>query len=185
MLLDLQKYCSDNLYKVQLVHNYGTIKNVSAGRCSLCSKESNGICNPAAFPRRNAIVVMEISTKCVCISNITQPQINQNTASFAFWQSPRINQDVVEDFLHLISMNKREVEVPAHRFEGSLVLNSILIALKWKRGTRAERQSHRGRELRYCQEMLQSNTAWGNSLIHAAEWGFSLMLFLYKCIPVL
>lgn len=73
MLLDLQKYCSDNLYKVQLVHNYGTIKNVSAGRCSLCSKESNGICNPAAFPRRNAIVVMEISTKCLHIKHNSAP----------------------------------------------------------------------------------------------------------------
>lgn len=40
MLLDLQKYCSDNLYNVQLVHNYGTIKNVSAGRCSLCAPRS-------------------------------------------------------------------------------------------------------------------------------------------------
>lgn len=96
----------------------------------LCSEESNGICNPTAFPRRKVIVVMEISTKCVCISKITQPQINLNTASFAFPQIPRINQDVVQNFPNLISTNRREVEVPACCFEGSLVLNSILIALK-------------------------------------------------------
>lgn len=135
MLLGQQKHCSDNSYNVEFVYNYEATPAPRSGIFCTKSSAKGGVgqnCNSSAFPNMKVIMVKEISiSKRVCISKITQPQINLNNVSFAFLQIPRINQDTVQNFPNLISMNKREVVVPTYRFEGSLVLNSILITLKW------------------------------------------------------